>query len=99
LACIAILVGAQRVDVLLKGITFADALFQGAVAVVLLGLRKTPAPADLVVRSPALFAWIFLLLEMGLAIGSLRAAPLESAYGVGVLVLGVGAWWGWRRAR
>ncbi|NUP09563.1 MAG: amino acid permease [Polyangiaceae bacterium] len=99
LACIAILVGASRVDVLLKGITFADALFQGSIAIVHLRLRSTPASADLAVRAPALFAWTFLVLEMGLAIGSLVRAPVESAYGAGVLVLGVFAWRWWRRER
>lgn len=97
LACVAILVGASRVDVLLKGITFADALFQGGVAIVHLRLAGTPLPREVLVRAPAALAWIFLLLELGLALGSLLGAPLESAYGAGVLLLGVGAFWAFSR--
>lgn len=97
LACVAILVGASRVDVLLKGITFADALFQGGVAIVHLRLAGTPLPPGVLVRAPAVLAWIFLLLEVGLAIGSLAGAPVESAYGAAVLIAGVGAFWAFKR--
>jgi hypothetical protein len=97
LACVAILVGASRVDVLLKGITFADALFQGGVAIVHLRLAGTPLPPGVLVRAPAVLAWIFLLLEVGLAIGSLAGAPVESAYGAAVLIVGVGAFWAFKR--
>jgi hypothetical protein len=97
LACVAILVGSSRVDVLLTGMAFADALFQAAVAVVLLRVRKTPAAG--VLRAPAPAAWIFLVLELGLAIGCLLRRPLESAYGAAVLVAGTGVYWLWRRAR
>jgi APA family basic amino acid/polyamine antiporter len=97
LACVAILVGSSRVDVLLTGMAFADALFQAAVAVVLLRVRKTPAAG--VLRAPAPAAWIFLVLELGLAIGCLLRRPLESAYGAAVLVAGTGVYWLWRRPR
>jgi APA family basic amino acid/polyamine antiporter len=97
LACVAILVGSSRVDVLLTGMAFADALFQAAVAVVLLRVRKTPAAG--VLRAPAAAAWIFLVLELGLAIGCLLRKPVESAYGAAVLVAGTGVYWLWRRPR
>lgn len=97
LACVAILVGSSRVDVLLTGMAFADALFQAAVAVVLLRVRKTPAPGAL--RAPAAAAWLFCVLELGLSLGCLVRKPVESAYGAAVLVTGAGVWWLWTRAR
>ena len=98
LACVAILVGSSRVDVLLTGMAFVDALFQAAVAVVHLRVRRDPAAAG-VLRAPAAAAWIFLVLELGLAIGCLLRKPVESAYGATVLVAGAVVWWLWRRAR
>lgn len=84
-------------DVLLTGMAFADALFQAAVAVVLLRVRKTPAPGAL--RAPAAAAWLFCVLELGLSLGCLVRKPVESAYGAAVLVTGAGVWWLWTRAR
>jgi APA family basic amino acid/polyamine antiporter len=98
MACVAVLVGSSRVDLLLTGIAFADALFQGAVAIVHLRVRRAPAAAR-VLRAPAIASWTFLILEIGVAIGCLVRTPVESAYGAGVLVVGVGAYWLWRRAR
>jgi APA family basic amino acid/polyamine antiporter len=86
LACVAVLVGSSRIDVLLTGIAFADATFQAAVAVVHLRGRFSARAA----------AWIFLLLELGVALGSLVRAPLQSAYGASVLVVGAIAWMIWR---
>jgi APA family basic amino acid/polyamine antiporter len=96
LACAAVVVGSARVDVLLTGITFADALFQAAVAIVLLRVGSTPGGA---LRAPAIAPWTFLLIELGLAIGCLVRTPKESAYGAAALVFGAGAWHLWRRAR
>jgi APA family basic amino acid/polyamine antiporter len=90
LACVAVLVGAGRVDVLLAGIAFADATFQAAVAVV--HLREHAAR-----YAPAVAAWTFLAIELGVAIGCLVRAPVESAYGALMLAVGVAAWLVWRR--
>jgi hypothetical protein len=90
LACVAVLIGSARVDILLTGIAFADATFQAAIAVVhLRGKVRRYAPA--------LAAWIFLTIELGVALGCLVRAPLESAYGAFVLAVGAGAWLSWRR--
>jgi APA family basic amino acid/polyamine antiporter len=90
LACAAVLVGSSRVDVLLTGIAFADATFQAAIAVVhLRGPRATYAPP--------LAAWTFLLIELGVAIGCLVRAPVQSAYGAGALAVGALVWLAWRR--
>ena len=62
LACAAVLVGSSRVDVLLTGIAFADALFQAAVAIVHLRVRRWPAPPG-ALRAPAAAAWAFLAVE------------------------------------
>lgn len=98
LACAAILVGSSRVDVLLTGMAFADALFQAAVAIVQLRVRGAPA-APGVLRAPAAAAWAFLVLQLALAVGCLLRKPIESAYGASVLVAGAAAWWLWRRGR
>jgi basic amino acid/polyamine antiporter, APA family len=90
LACVAVLVGSSRVDVLLTGIAFADATFQAAIAVVHLRGRAFARYA------PAAAAWTFLAMELGVAMGCLVRAPLQSAYGGLVLVVGVVAWLAWR---
>jgi APA family basic amino acid/polyamine antiporter len=91
LGCVAVIVGSSRVDVLLAGIAFADATFQAAVAVVALrsraSARYAPAPA----------AWIFLAIELGMAVGCLVRAPAQSAYGACALAAGIVAWLAWRR--
>lgn len=87
-ACAAVLVGASRIDVLLTGIAFADAVFQAAVAVVHRRVRAKWAAA----------AWIFLVIELGVAIGCLVRAPAESAYGAFALAAGAVAWFAWRRS-
>jgi APA family basic amino acid/polyamine antiporter len=91
LACVAVLVGSARVDVLLTGIAFADAIFQAAM--VLVHLR---GPAGR--YAPAAAAWTFLVIELGVGLGSLVRAPRESAYGAVALAIGAAAWLLWRRA-
>jgi APA family basic amino acid/polyamine antiporter len=90
LACVAVLVGSSRVDVLLTGIAFADATFQAAIAVV--HLRGHVAR-----YAPAVAAWTFLAIELGVAIGCLVRAPVQSAYGAFMLAVGAAAWLAWRR--
>jgi APA family basic amino acid/polyamine antiporter len=90
LACVAVLVGAARVDVLLTGIAFADATFQAAIAVV--HLRGHVAR-----YAPAVAAWTFLAIELGVALGCLVRAPVQSAYGGLMLAIGAAAWLVWRR--
>jgi APA family basic amino acid/polyamine antiporter len=92
LACVALLVGSSRVDLLLTGIAFADALFQAAVALVHLRVRRAPPPAPRMFRAPAAAAWIFLSVELGVAVGCLVRSPRQSAYGAIALLAGVGAW-------
>jgi basic amino acid/polyamine antiporter, APA family len=91
LACVAVVVGSSRVDVLLTGISFADATFQAAIAGVHLRRRAG-------VYAPALAAWTFLAIELGVALGCLVRAPVESAYGAGMLAMGIAAWFAWRRS-
>jgi APA family basic amino acid/polyamine antiporter len=90
LACLAVVVGASRVDVLLTGIAFADATFQAAIAVV--HLRGHVAR-----YAPPVAAWTFLVIELGIAFGCLARAPKQSAYGAFMLVAGGVAWTIWRR--
>jgi APA family basic amino acid/polyamine antiporter len=92
LACVAVLVGSSRVDVLLTGIAFADATFQAAIAIVRL---RGPRMAR---YAPPSVAWLFLVIEVGVAIGCLIRAPVESAYGAGALVVGAIVWLAWRRS-
>lgn len=90
LACLAVLVGGARVDALLTGITFPDAVLQAPIAVVHLrygGGRYAPPAA----------VWTFLVVEVGLALGSLVQVPRQSAYGVIMLAFGWAAWMVWRR--
>lgn len=89
LACAAVIVGASQADLLLTGTAFADALFQGAVAVVLIRLR----------RGPNVAAWIFLVVEFGLAIGCLVQKSRESAYGAAALIVGAVIWRLWKRGQ
>src|SRR5262249_24335269 len=99
LAALTLLVGSTRVDVLLTGIAFAAALFQAAAAIVPLRVRRAPPPGPRTLRAPAAAAWIFLAVELGVAVGCLVSTPRESAYGAVVLLAGVGAWQILRRAR
>ncbi len=91
IACVAVIVGASRIDALLTGISFADATFFVALAVVHL---KERAAAK---YSPIVSTLAFLVIEAGVAIGCLVRAPEESAYGGAVLVAGAVAWVVWRR--
>lgn len=91
LACIVVVAGASRIDVLLTGIAFADATFVAAIAIVHLRGRAHAKIA------PAAVAWALLAIEIAVAIGCLVRAPLESAYGGATLVIGIGAWIVWRR--
>jgi APA family basic amino acid/polyamine antiporter len=93
LGCAAVLVGASRVDVLLTGIAFADATFQAAIAIVHL-LRRRLLETRF---APPIAAWGFLVVEVGMAIGCLVRAPVESAYGASSLVVGIVVWLLWRR--
>jgi len=95
-ASAAVVIGAAQIDVLMAGIAFADAAFQGAVAIVLLRMRWAGAPASHL-RAPIVASLTFLVLEGGLAVGCLIQKPRESAYGVGVLVVGALAWLVFRR--
>jgi APA family basic amino acid/polyamine antiporter len=94
LACVAVLVGSARVDILLTGIAFADATFQAAIAVVHLRGHGSHGrhPSQVTRHAPALAAWTFLTIELGVALGCLVRAPVESAYGGFVLAAGAAAW-------
>jgi APA family basic amino acid/polyamine antiporter len=85
LACVAVLVGSARVDVLLTGIAFADATFQAAIAVVHIRRRASR-------YAPAVVAWTFLAIELGIALGCLLRAPVQTGYGAFVLAFGAAAW-------
>ncbi len=101
-ACVAVVVGGAQVDVLLTGIAFADALFQGAVALVHFAHRRRPTAEGPKLRAPLAASVVFFLLEIGLAIGCLVNTPKESIVGVGLLLAGVivyFAWAGRRRPR
>jgi APA family basic amino acid/polyamine antiporter len=106
-ACAAVLVGSSRVGVLLTGIAFADATFQAATAWIIVapgtpdGTDGTDGTARTATASATLRAagWTFVVIELGVALGSLVRAPAESAYGVAVLVLGTVAWLWWKRTR
>jgi APA family basic amino acid/polyamine antiporter len=91
-ACVAVVVGAARVDVLLTGIAFADATFQGAIAVAHLrgGAQRRR-------HAPALVTIVFLIIEAGVAVGCLVRTPAQSAYGAIMLAVGVVAWFLWKR--
>jgi APA family basic amino acid/polyamine antiporter len=95
LACVAVLAGAARVELLLTGIAFADAAFQAAAAIV--HLRRAPGAARR--YAPAAAAWTFLAIELGVAVGALVRAPVESSYGGFVLIVGAAAWLFWRGRR
>jgi basic amino acid/polyamine antiporter, APA family len=96
LACVAVLVGSSRIDVLLMGIAFAETLFQAAIAIVHLRLRRSPG-TERALPAPAIAPWTFLLIELGVAVGCLAGKPVHSAVGAGVLVVGAAAWFLWRR--
>lgn len=98
LACVALLLGSARVDVLLACIAFGDALFQALVAIVHLRLRRTPA-APGVLRAPLFASLAFLSLSLAMALGSLSAKPLESSAGALALVIGLGVYLAWKRRR
>jgi basic amino acid/polyamine antiporter, APA family len=93
LACIAVVVGSSRVDVLLTGIAFADATFLAAIAVVHLRLRGAGGAR----YAPTGAVLTFLVISLGVAIGCLVRAPMDSAYGALALVVGAVVWLVWRR--
>lgn len=84
IACAAVFAGSARIDALLLGITFADAAFQGVTAAALLKWKRSIA------------AWIFLAVEAVIAIACLFQHPVESAYGVGLLFVGLVVWKIWK---
>jgi len=90
--CAAVIIGSSRIDILLTGIAFADATFQAAVAIV--HIRRRDKAARFAFGGAA---WLFLVIEVGIAIGCLVRAPLESVYGVMALVIGAVVWFVWRR--
>jgi len=83
-ACACVFVG--HLEVLLKGVAFADASFQALAAIVALRFRP---------RSIA--AWTFLVIESGVAIGCIVHTPRESSYGIALLAIGTVAYFVWRR--
>jgi APA family basic amino acid/polyamine antiporter len=97
-ACLAVLVGEARIDVLLTGIAFADWTFHALTAVVQLRVRRQAPPAG-TLRAPFVAAVAFLAVALFVAIGTLVRTPAESAYGAGVLLAGAVAWRIWRRPR
>jgi basic amino acid/polyamine antiporter, APA family len=101
-ACMAVLVGSSRIDVLLTGIAFADATFMAAIAIVhLKGFARARGDGDpprLPRYAPAAAAWAFLLIEVGVTVGCLVRAPVQSAYGAGALVVGTVVWLAWKRS-
>ena len=96
LACIAVVVGASRVDLLLTGIAFADAIFQAAVAVVQLRNRGSAGPSG-GMRAPLAAGWAVVALSLAMAGGVLWQKPKESALGAILLAVGVVAWFIWKR--
>jgi APA family basic amino acid/polyamine antiporter len=88
MACIAVIAGASRIDVLLAGIAFADATFQAAIAIVHVRRGKRPS-----------IGILFFVIEAAIAIGCLVRAPIESAYGAFALVAGAIVWLAWRGRR
>jgi APA family basic amino acid/polyamine antiporter len=92
-ACLAVLVGSSRVDVLLAGIAFADATFQAAIAMV--HLRGPPETRR---YAPLVASCTFLVFELAIALGCLVRAPRESAYGAFALVVGAVVWVVWKRS-
>ncbi|MFO0742029.1 MAG: amino acid permease [Labilithrix sp.] len=88
----AVLVGSSRVDVLLTGIAFADAVFTAAIAIVFLRARQRRY------AFPGAGGLLFLI-QVGIAVSCLVRAPAESAYGAFALVAGAIVWFVWRRAR
>jgi APA family basic amino acid/polyamine antiporter len=96
-ACAAVLLGSSRVDVILTAVTFAGALGFAAVAIVHLRVRST-SPPEGALRVPAIAAWFYLVVQIGLAVGSFIHRPIESMVGAGMLAVGVAAWSLWRRS-
>jgi APA family basic amino acid/polyamine antiporter len=92
LGVLAVIVGASRVDVLLTGIAFADAIFAAALAVVHLSAvkRRYAFPGA---------AFVVVLLQLAIAIFCLVRAPAQSAYGAGLLVVGAIVWFAWKRGK
>ncbi|MFO0553563.1 MAG: amino acid permease [Polyangiaceae bacterium] len=97
MACGAVFVGSNA-DVLLVGIAFVDAAFQAAVAAVQLVVRKAEAPPGLI-RAPLYATVVVILFEVGVSLGALVERPVESAYGFGALVVGIGVYALWARRR
>jgi APA family basic amino acid/polyamine antiporter len=92
LGCAAVVVGSSRVDVLLTGIAFADAIFTAAIAVVHLRARRRRY------AFPGAGA-VLVTIQLGIAIACLVRAPAESAYGACALGAGALVWFRWKRGR
>ncbi len=95
-ACVAVVVGASRVEILIVGIAFADALFQLLVAVALIRARSTPPPEG-TLRAPLVATIVTILLNGGIAVGTLIHAPEQQAIGLALLVVGLVIYRLWRR--
>ena len=97
-ASVVVLAGAERIDLLLAGLAFGEWAFFAAVAVALLRLRRTWPPGSPGFRAPLWAAVGFAGIAAAIAIGALVVKPAESAFGVGVLILGL-AVYAWRQRR
>lgn len=96
-ACVLVLVG--NIGTLIEGVVFADWIFFGLTvgAVIVFRLRgEGPAADDY--RVPG-YPWVpgfFVVAAAFVVVTSLVNAPIPSAYGVGLLVVGVAAYRLWR---
>ena len=88
----AVLFGMERIDSMLAGLAFAEWGFYGLIAVAFLWMRRTPAPEGSF-TAPGWAAVGFAVVAVGVAMGALVVKPVESAVGLGVLVLGMGVFY------
>ncbi len=87
LGCMALWIGASRIDSLLAGIAFGEWAFFALVALAHLQIASR-APTTGSFRAPRWVSAVFGLLALAVALGALWVKPDESLVGVGVLLLG-----------
>ncbi len=97
MACVAVFLGADRIDMLLAGVAFGEWAFFALAAVALFGLRRRD-PDHTGFQAPTWVAVAFIVVATAVAIGALIVKPAESAVGVAALVVGAGLY-SWKRIR
>ncbi len=84
-AMLGTLLGSERIDMLIAGLAFGEWAFLASLGVALVRLRRGRGGF----RVPTMLVVLFTVVAAAIALGALVVKPLESAYGLGIAVVGL----------